>query len=106
MSIECFHDVKLQTRLTKIDTGCIDLAFAITEAVIPAQADSFDHTANSDQPCTTIRNGRVVCGLIHVNTMANYKANSMNLMHESIEITDRTYVLMLSSIIQDRIAGV
>jgi hypothetical protein len=37
--------------------------------------------------------------------MADYKAVSMNLMHESIEITDRTYAPMLSSDVQERIAG-
>ncbi len=37
--------------------------------------------------------------------MADYKAVSMNLMHESIEITDSTYTLMLSSDVQERIAG-
>jgi hypothetical protein len=37
--------------------------------------------------------------------MADYKAVSMNLMHDSIEITDSTYAPMLSSDVQDRIAG-
>ena len=37
--------------------------------------------------------------------MADYKAVSMNLMHESIEITDSTYAPMLSSDVQERIAG-
>jgi hypothetical protein len=37
--------------------------------------------------------------------MADYKAVSMNLMHDSIEITDSTYAPMLSSDVQERIAG-
>jgi len=44
-------------------------------------------------------------GLLHAQTMADYKAVSMNLMHESIEITDSTYAPMLSSDVQERIAG-
>ena len=38
-------------------------------------------------------------------SVADYKAVSMNLMHESIEITDSTYAPMLSSDFQERIAG-
>ncbi len=37
--------------------------------------------------------------------MADYKAVSMNLMHDSIEITDSTYAPMLSSDVQERITG-
>jgi site-specific recombinase XerD len=51
------------------------------------------------------RHGHAVYGLLHAQTMADYKAVSMNLMHESIEITDSTYAPMLSSDVQDRIAG-
>jgi len=51
------------------------------------------------------RHGHAVFGLLHAQTMADYKAVSMNLMHDSIEITDSTYAPMLSSDVQDRIAG-
>jgi len=51
------------------------------------------------------RHGHAVYGLLHAQTMADYKAVSMNLMHESIEITDSTYAPMLSSDVQERIAG-
>lgn len=51
------------------------------------------------------RHGHTVFGLLHAQTMANYKAVSMNLMHDSIEITDSTCALMLSSDVQERIAG-
>ena len=51
------------------------------------------------------RHGHAVFGLLHAHTMADYKAVSMNLMHDSIEITDSTYAPMLSSDVQVRIAG-
>ncbi len=51
------------------------------------------------------RHGHAVYGLLHAKTMADYKAVSMNLMHDSIEITDSTYAPMLSSDVQERIAG-
>ena len=51
------------------------------------------------------RHGHAVFGLLHAHTMADYKAVSMNLMHDSIEITDSTYAPMLSSDVQERIAN-
>ena len=51
------------------------------------------------------RHGHAVYGLLHAKTMADYKAVSMNLMHESIEITDSTYAPMLSSDVHMRITG-
>jgi integrase len=51
------------------------------------------------------RHGHAVFGLLHAQTMADYKAVSMTLMHDSIEITDSTYAPMLSSDVQERIAG-
>jgi integrase len=51
------------------------------------------------------RHGHAVYGLLHAKTMADYKAVSMNLMHDSIEITDNTYAPMVSSDVQERIAG-
>lgn len=51
------------------------------------------------------RHGHAVFGLLHAQNMADYKAVSMNLMHESIEITDSIYAPMLSSDVQERIAG-
>lgn len=49
------------------------------------------------------RHGHAVYGLLHAGSMADYKAVSMNLMHESIEITDSVYAPMLSSDVQQRI---
>ena len=51
------------------------------------------------------RHGHAVYGLLHAQTMADYKAVSMNLMHDSIEITDSTYAPMLSSDVKMRIAA-
>ncbi|MEI7845922.1 MAG: hypothetical protein WCK35_08980 [Chloroflexota bacterium] len=51
------------------------------------------------------RHGHAVYGLLHARTMADYKAVSMNLMHDSLEITDSTYAPMISSDVRDRIAG-
>jgi hypothetical protein len=51
------------------------------------------------------RHGHAVFGLLHAQTMADYKAVSMNLMHDSIEITDSTYASMLSSDVRVRIAN-
>ena len=51
------------------------------------------------------RHGHAVFGLLYAQTMADYKAVSMNLMHDNIEITDSTYAPMLTSDVQERIAG-
>lgn len=50
------------------------------------------------------RHGNAVYGLLHAQTVADYKAVSMNLMHESIEITDSVYAPMLRSDVKTRIA--
>jgi integrase len=51
------------------------------------------------------RHGHAVFGLLHAQTMADYKAVFMNLMQDSIEISDSTYAPILSLNVQDRIAG-
>jgi integrase len=50
------------------------------------------------------RHGHVVYGLQHAQTMADYKAVSMNLMHEDIKITDEIYAPILSHEVQLRIS--
>ena len=50
------------------------------------------------------RHGHAVYGLQHARTMADYKAVSMNLMHDSIKITDEVYAPILSNEVQERIA--
>jgi site-specific recombinase XerD len=51
------------------------------------------------------RHGFAVYGLQHARTMADYKAVSMNLMHEDIRTTDSTYAPLLSDEVGTRIAG-
>ncbi len=49
------------------------------------------------------RHGHAVFGLQYAQTMADYKAVSMNLMHEDIKITDEIYAPILSSEVKERI---
>jgi integrase len=49
------------------------------------------------------RHGHAVYGLQHAQTMADYKAVSMNLMHEDIKITDEIYAPILSNEVEFRI---
>lgn len=51
------------------------------------------------------RHGNAVYGLQHAQTMADYKAVSMNLMHEDVRITDQIYAPLLSNEVKHRIAG-
>jgi len=50
------------------------------------------------------RHGHAVYGLLKAQTMADYKAVSMNLMHNDIKITDSIYAPILSEVVKDRIA--
>jgi integrase len=50
------------------------------------------------------RHGHAVYGLQHAQTIADYKAVSMNLMHEDIKITDSIYAPILSNEVQSRIS--
>lgn len=51
------------------------------------------------------RHGHAVYGLHHAQTMADYKAVSINLMHEDIKITDQIYAPILNEEVAKRIAG-
>lgn len=51
------------------------------------------------------RHGNAVYGLLHAQTIADYKAVSMNLMHESIKTTDSIYAPMISSDVRHRITN-
>ncbi len=51
------------------------------------------------------RHGHAVYALQHAKTMADYKAVSMNLMHEDIRITDGIYAPLAGQEVQQRIAG-
>jgi len=50
------------------------------------------------------RHGHAVYGLQHAGTIADYKAVSMNLMHNDIKITDSIYAPILSNEVQSRIS--
>ena len=50
------------------------------------------------------RHGHAVYALQHAKTMADYKAVSMNLMHEDIRVTDGIYAPLAGHEVQDRIA--
>jgi integrase len=51
------------------------------------------------------RHGHAVYGLQQAATMADYKAVSMNLMHEDIRTTDGIYAPLVSDEVKTRIAG-
>jgi len=51
------------------------------------------------------RHGHAVYGLLKAQTMADYKAVSMNLMHHDIKITDSIYAPILSEEVKERIAN-
>jgi site-specific recombinase XerD len=51
------------------------------------------------------RHGHAVYSLQRAKTMADYKAVSMNLMHEDIRVTDSIYAPLASHEVQQRIAG-
>jgi integrase len=50
------------------------------------------------------RHGHAVYGLLKAQTMADYKADSMNLMHHDIKITDSIYAPIISNEVQLRIS--
>jgi len=50
------------------------------------------------------RHGHAVYALQHAQTMADYKAVSMNLMHEDIRVTDSIYAPLAGNEVQQRIA--
>jgi integrase len=51
------------------------------------------------------RHGHIQYGLAHSQSIADYKAVSMNLMHSSMEITDEIYSNLNDGEIQNRISG-
>jgi integrase len=51
------------------------------------------------------RHGHAVYALQHAETMADYKAVSMNLMHEDISVTDSIYAPLANNEVQRRIAS-
>ena len=65
----------------------------------------FESTGLPYQSPHKFRHGHAVYALQHAKTMADYKAISMNLMHEDIRVTDGIYAPLASNEVQTRIAG-
>ncbi len=51
------------------------------------------------------RHGHAVFGLMHAQTMADYKAISVNLMHDSLTVTDGIYARIMENDVKNRIHG-
>jgi integrase len=51
------------------------------------------------------RHGHAVFGLMHAQTMADYKAISVNLMHDSLTVTDEIYARIMENDVKNRIQG-
>ena len=51
------------------------------------------------------RHGHAVFGLMHAQTMADYKAISVNLMHDSLTVTDEIYARIMENDVKTRIQG-
>jgi len=51
------------------------------------------------------RHGHAVFGLMHAQTMADYKAISVNLMHDSLTVTDEIYARIMENDVKNRIHG-
>ena len=64
----------------------------------------FEQAGLPYQSAHKFRHGHAAYGLLHCQTMADYKALSLNLMHESLEITDSIYVHLRQNDQRDRIA--
>lgn len=64
----------------------------------------FDTAGLSYKSAHKFRHGHAAYGLLHCHTMPDYKALSLNLMHESLETTDSIYVHMLQEDMRTRIA--
>ena len=59
-------------------------------------------------PCKSphaFRHGHAVFALQHCRTMADYKAVSMNLMHDNIRVTDGIYAPLATDEVKQRVAG-
>jgi len=65
----------------------------------------FDYAGLPYKSPHKFRHGHAVYALQHAKTMADYKAVSMNLMHEDIRVTDGIYAPLAGNDIQQRIAG-
>lgn len=65
----------------------------------------FDQAGLPYKSAHKFRHGHAAYGLMHSTSMADYKAVSLNLMHDSLEITDSTYVHIHQAELRNRIAA-
>lgn len=65
----------------------------------------FEQTGLPYRSAHKFRHGHAAYGLLHCQTMADYKALSLNLMHESLEITDGIYVHLKLEELRNRITN-
>ncbi|PKN90987.1 MAG: hypothetical protein CVU44_21240 [Chloroflexi bacterium HGW-Chloroflexi-6] len=65
----------------------------------------FEQANLSFRSAHKFRHGHAAYGLLHCRTMADYKALSLNLMHESLEITDSIYVHLKQEELRNRMTN-
>jgi len=75
------------------------------QAVYKRMRKLFDAAGLPYQSPHKFRHGHAVYALQHSDTMADYKAVSMNLMHADIRVTDSVYAPLASEEVRQRIAG-
>ena len=75
------------------------------QAVAKRMRHLFEMAGLPAQSPHKFRHGHAVYALQHAKTMADYKAVSMNLMHEDIRVTDGIYAPLAGNEVQQRIAG-
>lgn len=75
------------------------------QAVTKRMRKLFEAAGAPYQSPHKFRHGHAVYALQHAQTMADYKAVSMNLMHADIRVTDSIYAPLASEEVRRRIAG-
>ncbi len=75
------------------------------QAVAKRTRHLFETAGLPEQSPHKFRHGHAVYALQHAKTMADYKAVSMNLMHEDIRVTDGIYAPLLGNEVRQRIAN-
>jgi len=73
-------------------------------ALVKRMRKLFDQAGLPYKSPHKFRHGHAVYALQHAKTMADYKAVSMNLMHEDIRVTDGIYAPLASDEVRQRVA--
>jgi hypothetical protein len=66
---------------------------------------SDDISLSTDHSPHKFRHGHIHFGLNHAESVADFKAVSLNAMHSSMEITDQFYSVLNDSEVKDRIGA-